>query len=198
MFPHTVPAAAMGRLRAHVGCFADQVYPIQALSRLAVVTGDAAYLDSANSCAARICELQGEQGQWWWHYDQRTGKVVEGFPVYSVHQHAMAPMALFELAEAGGTAYYEEIAAGLRWLYTHPEAIDELIAPALDVVWRKVGRHEPRKFVRGAAAVLTSLRPGARIPGVDRVFRPGWLDHECRPYELGWLLYAWAGSQRDR
>jgi hypothetical protein len=26
---------------------------------------------------------------------------------------------------------------------------------------------------------------------LDRLYRPGTVDHECRPYELGWLLLTW-------
>ena len=33
LFPHALPSESLGRLRSHVGCFADQVYPIQALAR---------------------------------------------------------------------------------------------------------------------------------------------------------------------
>jgi hypothetical protein len=40
-------------------------------------------------------------------------------------------------------------------------------------------------------SVSTRLRPGVRLAVLDRLFRPGLVDHECRPYELGWLLYAW-------
>jgi hypothetical protein len=39
--------------------------------------------------------------------------------------------------------------------------------------------------------VTTALRPGLHLPGLDRAFPPDLIDHECRPYELGWLLYAW-------
>jgi hypothetical protein len=102
LFPHALPARAAGRLRSHIGCFADQVYPIQAFARLAAATHDPAALRIADRCAETICALQGPAGQWWWHYDSRVGEVVEGYPVYSVHQHAMAPMALYDLAEAGG------------------------------------------------------------------------------------------------
>jgi hypothetical protein len=31
---------------------------------------------------------------------------------------------------------------------------------------------------------------------LDRVCPPGVIDYECRPYELGWLLYAWVGARR--
>ena len=199
IFPHALPAASQGRFRAHVGCFADQVYPVQALARLAAATGDAPALIAANRCAARICALQGADGQWWWHYDVRDGSVVEGFPVYSVHQHAMGPMALFDLLESGGDDHRHEIFLGLRWLETHPEVLGELVDERHGVVWRKVGRREPAKAVRKLNAVTTSLRPGLHLPGLDRAFPPTEIDHECRPYELGWLLYAWlrpSGSTR--
>jgi hypothetical protein len=191
LFPHALPCEVLGRFRKHVGCFADQVYPIQALARHFAATGDDRALQAANRCAARIVQLQGPAGQWWWHYDVRTGQVVEGFPVYSVHQHAMAPMALFDLFEAGGTDHRAAIASGLSWLKTHPESTGELISTQTGAVWRKVGRREPRKAVRSIRAVTTSLSPRLRIRALDRIFAPGVVDHECRPYELGWLLYAW-------
>ncbi len=191
IFPHIVPVDAQNRWRRHVGSFADQVYPIQALARMYVVTGDRAVLDAAEATAAKICELQGMAGQWWWHYDVRTGQVVERFPVYSVHQHAMAPMVLFDLAEAGGTDHVERIVAGVRWLDAHPEVNEDLVVDEPGVVWRKVGRREPAKAVRKISAVTTAVRAGLHVPGLDRAFPPNLVDHECRPYEMGWLLYAW-------
>ena len=40
LFPHAVGAGLVPRWRAHVACFADQVYPIQALARLHMASGD--------------------------------------------------------------------------------------------------------------------------------------------------------------
>jgi len=116
---------------------------------------------------------------------------LEGFPVYSVHQHAMAPMALFDLAEAGGDEHEASISRGLRWLDTHPEVLEDLASERHALVWRKVGRREPAKAARRLSAVTTSIRPGWRLPGIDTVLPTSQVDHECRPYELGWLLYAW-------
>ena len=191
LYPHMLPAKASGRFRAHIGSFADQVYPLQAFARLSGATASSDALSAANKTASTICELQGPAGQWWWHYDSRTGEVVERFPVYSVHQHAMAPMVLFDLADAGGDNHAGDIALGLDWLRTHPEVMDELVSPVHGVVWRKVGRREPAKAVRSVSAVTTSLRPGLHLPGLDMAFPPNKIDYECRPYELGWLLYAW-------
>ena len=174
--------------RAHVGCFADQVYPIQALARL----GDDQAVAAAEAVAERICAAQGEDGQWWWHYDARTGGVVEGYPVYSVHQHAMAPMALLDLADAGGKNHLDSIARGVRWLTGPPETGQSLLpADAPVMTWRKVARKDPRKAVRGVRAATTRLRSGWRIGSLDRVFPPVTVDRECRPYELGWLLHTW-------
>jgi len=189
IFPHTLPPAR--GVRGHVGCFADQVYPVQALARLHTATGRPEHLAAANETARRIVDLQGDHGQWWWHYDHRDGSIIEGFPVYSVHQHGMAPMALLELAEAGGHDLADAVQRGVGWLLAHPECMEPLIAPELGVVWRKVGRREPAKASRAVGALTTSIRPGLHLPGLDRLMPPGRVDYECRPYELGWLLYAW-------
>ena len=197
IFPHVLPPSSQPRWRSHVGSFADQIYPIQALARAAAHLDRPEWLAAANLTAARICELQGAHGQWWWHYDHRDGRVVERYPVYGVHQHAMAPMVLFDLLEAGGENHTAAVERGVGWLRTHPETAEELVAERWGLVWRKVGRREPRKAARGIQALATAVRPGLRLPGLDRVLPPGIVDHECRPYELGWLLYAWRPARND-
>lgn len=191
LFPHVIPASANSWPRAHIGCFADQVYPIQALARLACADNNAGALAAAEACAARIVELQGVAGQWWWHYDVRDGSVVEGFPVYSVHQHGMAPMAMLDLCDAGGTDHWKAVVKGFEWIYTHPETPTPLVSEREAVIWRKVGRREPTKVVRSVSAVTTSFKRGWHLPGFDKMFAANRVDYECRPYELGWLLYAW-------
>ena len=190
LWPHTTDRSGP-RHRAHVGSFADQVYPVQALARLHASDRDPEALAAAGEAAAAICRAQGEAGQWWWHYDARTGAVVEGYPVYSVHQYAMAPMALLDLAEAGGQEHLDSICRGLRWLAAPPETSTPLILDEPPVCWRKVARGDRRKLVRGLRAAVTRLRPGLRLEMLDWLFPPGVVDHECRPYEPGWLLYTW-------
>ena len=191
LFPHVATGGGPWH-RSHVGCFADQVYPVQALARLHASGDDPQALAVANAVAAGICAAQGGAGQWWWHYDARTGGMVEGYPVYSVHQHAMGPMALLDLADAGGEQHTDAISRGLRWLAGPPETSEELVLTEPPITWRKVARADPRKIVRGLCAVSTRIRPGLRPPGLDRIFPPTAVDHECRPYEFGWLLATWA------
>ncbi len=194
VFPHKLPASAIGRLRRHVGCFADQIYPIQALARYAVAFADEGALAAANACAAKIVAGQGREGQWAWHYDTRTGDVVECYPVYSVHQHAMAPMGLLDLMQAGGTDYTGAVIKGVEWLDRHPETSSELVSEDVDMIWRKIARREPKKAVRSIASVTTATVPGLRLPGIETVFPANRIDYECRPYELGWLIYAWCAD----
>jgi hypothetical protein len=189
-FPHEAGAARGSR--AHVSCFADQVYPILALAQYGAAAKDVQAIEIASRTAARICRAQGADGQWWWHYDARVDALVERYPVYSVHQHAMAPMALKALEPVAGLDFSEPIERGLRWLSSAPELDGgTLIDDASDTIWRKVGRREPGKAARYLQALATRLSPGATWPGLDTFLPPGSVDYECRPYEFGWLLYAW-------
>jgi hypothetical protein len=167
------------------------VYPIHALSNYSRLSGDAQALDAAERCAGLICRLQGAAGQWWWHYDYRTGGVVEGYPVYSVHQDAMAPMALFALEEAGGSSHHKNIAKGLGWIYRPAEVSVPLLDRDADFIWRKVGRREPKKTARYIQAVASRLHSSLRMPGLNRIFPADLIDFEDRPYHLGWVLFAW-------
>ena len=45
--------------------------------------------------------------------------------------------------------------------------------------------------MRALSAVATALKPGVHLPWLEAAFPPNQVDYECRPYELGWLLYAW-------
>jgi hypothetical protein len=192
LFPHLIDPARASR--SHVACFADLIYPIQALAKYADRSGRAQPLDIASACAQHLCSTQGEAGQWWWHYDYRTGQVLERYPVYAIHQDAMGPMGLLALRGAGGADCSRYIERGLDWLLAAPELQGStLIDTSADLIWRKVARREPRKAVRYMQAGLARLHPSLRVPAVDALFPPGAIDDEDRPYHLGWLLYAWRG-----
>ena len=87
-----------GLMRGRMGSFADQVYPIYALAKFSKAYQVPKAAERALDTALTLCELQGPYGQWWWHYDATTGKVLGQYPVYSVHQYGIAPMALLTAA----------------------------------------------------------------------------------------------------
>jgi len=192
LFPHWPIGAKAPWSRRHVSCFADQVYPIQALAHFHAARGDERSAAVVRRSADRLCALQGDAGQWWWHFDARTGRVIERYPVYAVHQDAMAPMALLDLDGACGTDHRAFAARGMQWLIEPAESVSSLIDRDADLIWRKVARREPRKLVRAIQATASRIHPALRVPGMDVLFPPVATDFECRPYHLGWLLYAWA------
>jgi hypothetical protein len=197
VFPHVLQGQR--GLRDHVACFADMVYPIQALSLHFRATGHRPSLDAALLAAELICKRQGPAGQWWWHYDRRTGEVVEGYPVYAIHQDSMAPMALLAIQEVSGRDFHEPIARGLAWLASSPELRGlSLVDRAAGIVWRKVGRREPGKLTRYAQAVASGLHPRLRLPLADSLFPPGTIDYEDRPDHLGWVLHAFPADRAAR
>lgn len=194
LFPHITHART--GLRRHVACFADEVYPIQALAIYFRLSRDTRALAAARQCAQRLCDVMGPAGQWWWHYDVRTGGVIEPYPVYAVHQDAMAPMALLELSAAGGGDFTACVQRGLDWLAAAPELDGgSLIDEAAGLIWRKVARREPGKLARGLQALSSRIHPHLRAPALDWVLHPRAIDFETRPYHLGWILHAWPAAR---
>jgi hypothetical protein len=194
MFPHHL--GEVSSQRDHVSCFADLVYPTLALAQYGEAAGDPSAVAAAARCADTMCRLQGPAGQWWWHFDYRTGRVLEKYPVYAVHQDAMAPMALFAAARAAGTDYSDAISRGLAWLWRAPELDGRsLVDHDEDLIWRKVARREPAKLSRYLQAAVSRVSSNLRAPGLDPIFPPTAIDYEDRPYHLGWLLYAWPAAR---
>jgi len=174
------------RARRWVATFADQVYPVQALALASIATGDARALDVAATAAGRMAEVQGDRGQWWWHHDPRDGRVSGAYPVYSVHQHGMAPMAMETLAKAGGPDLGRSTRAGRAWLSSNELGVD-LVDRRVGTVWRSIERAEgaASRLLRRARELSGRRddRPGATFP-------PLRINHETRPYEWGWYLFA--------
>lgn len=194
-FAHQSPKAKTGRLRRHVLCFADFVYPVMALADWGAAVSDDTALSAARNGANRMRDTQGPEGQWCWHFDARNGTMIETYPVYSVHQDSMAPMALFAAGDACGEDYSEAIAGGMRWLLDPSEIEHSLIDHDRDVIWRKVCRREPGKLTRSIQAGFSAISAGWRAPGMDRIFPPTRIDFESRPYHMGWILYVWSAAR---
>jgi hypothetical protein len=178
---HSLP----GFLRGRIGSFADQVYPIYAFSQFAIATGDDDARSRALQCARSICRWQGEQGEWWWHYDSRSGEIAETYPVYSVHQDGMAPMALFKVSEATGIDFSAPILKGLEWIGGQNDLRYDMRDTSSRVIWRNFYLPNARRYVR-------QFLGRARRPETTPIARLE-INHECRSYELGWALYGLAG-----
>lgn len=180
-----------GALRGHIGSFADEVYPIYALTKFAEAFKLQAALDMARNCAEAICLRQGPQGQWWWHYNSSTGEVFGKYPVYSVHQHGMGPMALFALGEATRMDFSGSVHKGLSWIEANNELDIDLQDSGSSVIWRCIYVKKRYKVYSRRCLGLLGYRGGTESVS-DLAVR-----FECWSYELGWLLYALARPQRE-
>jgi hypothetical protein len=179
-----------GRLRGRIGSFADQIYPIYAMSKFARVFQVEDPLGPALKCATAVCRAQGESGQWWWLYDARIGRVSSRYPVYSVHQHGMAPMGLFAIEEATGQCFKEFIYKGLWWIYGNNELGVDMIDSAQNLIWRCIlPGNRQEKYWEIALSIVQS-------PKQDIQLRSLKILYEQRPYEFGWLLFALARTQK--
>lgn len=192
LFARHSRTALTQKMSRRVACFADQVYPIMALSNYGTAFDHRSSIDASTAAADKICQLQGPMGQWWWHYDVEAGCVAEEYPVFSVHQHSMAPMALLAADKAAERDHSRHIEKGLSWLNANNESGERMIIPDKDMTYRDIHRRELPKMYRFVRGILTAsdLRTLHRLAGRNLL---GYtVNRECRPYCLGWLLYCWA------
>jgi hypothetical protein len=173
-----------GILRGRIGSFADQIYAIYAISRFVAAFELDAPLSVARNCAEAICGAQGGLGQWWWHYDSSSGEVVRSYPVLSVHQDAIAPLALLSLGKIVGEDFSAFIAKGIRWVEGQNELGVDLRDPSAGVIWRGIDcTSKFHMYIHDLVGMIRTRRNGSES-------RHAGVLGECRPYELGWLLYA--------
>jgi hypothetical protein len=178
----------VGILRGRIGSFADQVYPIYALSKFAQAYDVPDAVRAAKQCAEAICSAQGPLGQWWWHYDSRTGRTLGKYPVYSVHQEAMGPMALFALSAVSNEDFSSPIYAGLDWIAGKNELNSDMRDQAHNLIWRSFYQSKYRDYGNNVLGLLGGANSSKGLK----------IKYECRPYELGWLLYAFAAQKARR
>ena len=197
LFRHSAPTLSHRHaLYSRVTSFATQVYPMHGLVQRTRAF-EASLPPSVAQTAVALVEAQGPLGQWWWMYSAKTGVVLEPYPVFSVHQDAMAYMALAPLQELGIGNYERPLSLGLRWLFGKNELGVSLIAPDSLAIFRGIQRRgsDPDGpwgiSNRNRIQIALASRRWGQLRGMDssptaalEVLR------ECRPYEFGLLLYA--------
>jgi hypothetical protein len=100
-------------------------------------------------------------------------------------------MALFALGEAAQRDFTREIYRGLEWVYGKNELHTDMQDSSARVVWRCI---RPAKSSMYYAEALSLLKFGTH----GRTPRSLSTLYECWPYELGWLLYAFASRSMEQ
>jgi hypothetical protein len=188
------------RVQNRISSFASQAYPIAALAVYSRLLEEPAFLDIAERCVDSLCRLQGESGQWPWLYNCRTGTIADGYPVYSVHQGGMAPLALFELQQTLKTQrYMRPIFKGLQWLYGHNELSCPLLEWDRGIIWRAIQRRDSDHL--GPYGIgwsghcdryLSAWTGGLSLEALFNKRLGLEILTETRPYEYGWYLWAFS------
>jgi len=192
LFRHTSTRVGHLDLRSHIGNFADQIYSVFALSSFYEVFGDKQALTYAAQCADCVCALQGELGQWWWHYHSSRGTVGSHYPVFSVHQDGMGPMGLQKLSQVSGKNYQLPVFKGLNWLFGSNELGLEIVDWDQNLIWRDIELSSLTYLTRYISILLAEADLAKPIQQIYSKYSLR-LNREIRSYELGWLLYAFAG-----
>jgi hypothetical protein len=188
------PRTVSKLLQSELGFFDAQVYAIVACLARDAAVGDPEAREVARVVGERLVAHQHPLGQWGWHYNVRTGALVDLYPVYSVHQDGMAPMALLPLERAVGTPATAAVARGIDWLFSRNELCEPLLDEERSVIWRSIRRRAPLRGVVYPLKAASLLRLGGSLDLGARLAGPATLevDRECRPYHLGFCLYALA------
>ena len=178
--------------RARFPNFATQIYGVLALS-VAVRHGRGEALAPARRAADRLLELQRPDGGWPWIFDTRKGTVVEPYEIYSVHQDAMAPMALQELSEVSGDPRYRDAALrGVDWVFGRNDLGRAMLDREAGILYRSIRR---RRGLDRALLYANTALATAGAKGIAHSGGPLEINPADRPYHLGWVLEAWAGRE---
>jgi len=139
----------------------------------------------------RLLDLQGPHGEWPWLINVRSGRAVEPYPLFSVHQDSMAMLFLLPALDADYPGAREAIERSYAWVMGNNELNQAMIVSRPFFRYRSIERlgpvQKPRRYVRSLVATVARndhlARRGARVR----------VNEECRSYEMGWIVYSWAG-----
>jgi hypothetical protein len=184
IFGHSASAGFLRRnFLNRTGTFADQMYAIYAFTIFARAFQIEEPLDSALRCANSIRALQGELGQWWFLYDIRSSQVVNRYPLFSLHQDGIAPLALLALEEATGQIFHESVYKGMSWVDRPNELSDDLLNLDHRLIWDSIWptRRISSYWERSLGFLNISHKPQIQSLRIQ---------YAARADQLGWMLYA--------
>ena len=173
--------------------FGAQSYMIFAFLFLARLTENAWAKDIGLFMARKLVQLQGKEGQWGWMYHVPTGRVVDYYPVFSVHQYAYAPLFLLEAIDNGYEEFREPLVKGFRWVLGQNEMGQSMVDSAHQIVWRRVFRRAANaklmKVLRAMLIIYGGLK--SEIITADALD----IDHQCWGFEMALPLFAFSGRK---
>jgi hypothetical protein len=183
-----LPQHTTARYRRHLVSFGSLVYFLRAIYEAAVTLGDADAMQLFERGVDKALALQGPDGEWPWMLDNRTGGMVDPYPVFTVHQDSMAMLFLHPAENCGLARSSDAIERSVAWIFGANELGVQMFAERPFFAYRSIERDESLSRLRRYARSMRPRRTRSKswpLAGVRRNF-------ECRSYHLGWLLYVWS------
>jgi hypothetical protein len=185
--------AAFGPRRRYAS-FATQTYLLLACYAYGELMNDDRAIQIANTCTRKLIERQGSNGEWPWFFDAASGRVLDFYEVYSVHQCGMAPAFLERAEQHGVLEARSAIIKGFNWIVGQNQLAKPMLVPDLHLTIRsqvRKGELHTKQW-----RVLRALR-NSMLRREAILIDPSELELrlECRSYELGWIL--WSFGQRS-
>jgi hypothetical protein len=176
-------------LRRRFASFAAQTYLSIACYQYGEYSGDVSAVAIATTCVRKLIALQGPQGEWPWFFDAASGRVLDFYEVYSVHQYGMAP-ALLEWAERYDVpGARDAIIKGFKWVLGENQLGYPMLVPGLNLTVRSQIRKN--ELMTKAPRMLRAIKNACLGRASGLIDNSGvGLRLECRSYELGWVLWS--------
>jgi len=189
-FSSLVKQGPAGRAR-NWAPFGAQSYMAFAFLLMARRTGDAWAKDMGLRIGRKLVQLQGRDGQWGWMYYVPKGRVVDYYPVFSVHQYGYAPFFLIEAIDQGYDEFREPLIKGFRWILGRNELGQSMVDPTHHIIWRQIVRRGSNsrliKILRGMLAAYGGAKAGIKSADAVRI------DRQCWGFEMALPLCVFSG-----
>ena len=170
--------------------FATCTYLTLALYQYGEWQGDERAIARANDGVAALIARQGPHGEWPWFFHAPSGRVLDMYEVYAVHQNGMAPAFLHHAVTHGVSGARDALERGFRWILGDNQLGRSMLVPELGLICRsqmRRGQGRARRAFRALANDLFSRND--QLQTDDQIE----IRQECRSYQLGWLLWSFAG-----
>src|SRR5206468_5926508 len=134
--------------RRNVVSFGSTVYYLRALYEYGTTFDHRISLELFDRAVQSMIDVQGPLGEWPWLIDVASGRPVDPYPIFTVHQDSMSMLFLHPALDRGAPRAREAIARSLAWVAGENEVATPMIRREPIVAYRSLERRDLAPRVR--------------------------------------------------